>query len=663
MVDGSARGAQAQGLGATHAEALWNLALEAIADFAYIFDREGRFVYANQALLDLLQISRTQIVGKNFFDLHYPEDLAARLQRQIEQVFVSAQRLADETPFTSPAGLEGYYEYIFDPILNGAGGVVAVAGVTRDITARRRREQNAAFLSALARELSLVSTSAEVMHVVGKRLGAFLNVPYCHYMAIHEERDEVEYLARWNTTDTPRLPDRVRLSEHISDQFRALAHAGETVTSEDTGLDPITNGEANAAIYVRAFITVPFVLEGQWRNQFSVHSTVPRLWREDEVQVVREVGAQVFARFERARLFEVVAEREARLRLALEPSGVGLWDWDVTSGALNWSPEQERLYGLQPGTFGGRLEDFQALAVVNEPLDTSSDMAALERGEGTRGEFRIRRADGEIRWMHSVSRPTLDAQGRLVRVTGANLDVTELKRAQERLLEINEAQKRFVSDAAHELRAPLTSIQGNLELLRRYPDIDPDERELMLADASREAARLGRLVTDLLALARGDAGVSLSLGPVALHEVLEQAFHTAQGWGSAHRLTMEALEPVIIEGHRDRLAQLAIILLENALKYTPRGGMVHLSCTRNEDSVEFRVSDTGPGIAPEDLERVFERFYRADRSRTPGEDPGGTGLGLPIARWIAVQHGGAVWLESELGAGTTAVVRLPYPQP
>jgi two-component system, OmpR family, sensor kinase len=220
-----------------------------------------------------------------------------------------------------------------------------------------------------------------------------------------------------------------------------------------------------------------------------------------------------------------------------------------------------------------------------------------------------------------------------------------------------EAERRFVSDASHELRAPLTAIQANLDLLERLPDLPEAERAEAVAEASREAQRLAQLVADLLALARADSGITLRKQPVEIDaivfEVLAQARHLAKG----QRLEIGRLEPGIVEGDPDRLRQLLLILLDNALKYTPPTGEVTLSLERNGTRAGLVVKDTGVGIPPQDLPRVFERFYRADAGRA--RDPGGTGLGLPIARWIAEQHGGTISLESTLGRGTTASVLLP----
>ena len=120
---------------------VFDTTLSSIADFAYAFDREGRFIYVNQPLLKLWGLTLEQAVGKDFFELHYPAELAAKLQRQIQQVLQTGQKLTDETPYTSPAGVEGFYEYIFSPVFAADGTVECVAGCTREITARRRLEQ------------------------------------------------------------------------------------------------------------------------------------------------------------------------------------------------------------------------------------------------------------------------------------------------------------------------------------------------------------------------------------------------------------------------------------------------------------------------------------------------------------------------------------------
>jgi signal transduction histidine kinase len=220
-----------------------------------------------------------------------------------------------------------------------------------------------------------------------------------------------------------------------------------------------------------------------------------------------------------------------------------------------------------------------------------------------------------------------------------------------------QAQKQFVSDASHELRAPLTAIQGNLELVERHPEMTPGDRQEAVAEASREARRLTQLVADLLALARADAGVPLRHEPVELDRLVLDAVSEARHLAGGQHLDVDALEPAEVVGDPDRLKQLALILLDNAIRYTPPDGSVSIGVRRDGSTVALEVHDTGMGIGREDLPHVFERFYRADPARR--RDAGGTGLGLSIARWIAEQHAAEINLSSEPGRGTRALVILP----
>lgn len=219
-----------------------------------------------------------------------------------------------------------------------------------------------------------------------------------------------------------------------------------------------------------------------------------------------------------------------------------------------------------------------------------------------------------------------------------------------------QAQRRFVFDASHELRAPLTVMQGNLELLRRHPTMPPSERDEVLGEVERETARLARLVADLLLLARRDAGVPFRRTRVDLGTVALEAFRDAGRLARGQVLRHEPGSGLFVLGDRDRLKQLILILLDNALKYTPDGQPVELCLEASATGVSVVVRDEGTGIPPADLPHVFERFYRADPARA--RDPGGTGLGLPIAAWIVEQHGGRISLTSEPGQGTRVEVFL-----
>lgn len=222
-----------------------------------------------------------------------------------------------------------------------------------------------------------------------------------------------------------------------------------------------------------------------------------------------------------------------------------------------------------------------------------------------------------------------------------------------------EAQRRFVSDASHELRTPLAVMRANGELLQRHPT-DTIAQNMDQVDAiAAEAEAMTRLVEDLLTLARADEGAAnLALDTVAFGAVVEDLCRDMEALAGERGLTLTVdAEPLEVTGDRHRLRQLATILVDNALKYTPAGGQVRVQVVRNGKHAELTVADTGPGIPAGEQARIFDRFVRADAART--RSAGGAGLGLAIARWVVEAHHGRISVESHPGAGATFLVRLP----
>ena len=187
------------------------------------------------------------------------------------------------------------------------------------------------------------------------------------------------------------------------------------------------------------------------------------------------------------------------------------------------------------------------------------------------------------------------------------------------------------------------------------PDAGP--REAAIQAAHSETARLTRLVADLLALARADSGLPVRLDAVDLERIVVAVLDDARLLAPLRRIVIEALDATVVTGDADRLKQLVINLVDNAIRYTPADGRITVALRHAGAFAEIEVRDTGIGISASDLSRVFERFYRADPART--RDAGGTGLGVSIALSIAKQHGGDIALASEPGRGTVATVQLP----
>ncbi|HEY7127395.1 MAG TPA: ATP-binding protein [Ktedonobacterales bacterium] len=243
--------------------------------------------------------------------------------------------------------------------------------------------------------------------------------------------------------------------------------------------------------------------------------------------------------------------------------------------------------------------------------------------------------------------------------------------------------RQFVGDASHELRTPLTSLRGFTDVLLRGAKDDPEDAEKVLRSMQRECERMSRLVHDLLTLARLDAGRQMNRQRFDLVELVGEAVDQGRILAGNRTVTMrsDGGGPLFIVADQDKIKQVLLILLDNALKYGRQGadGWVRVQISRTQDMAQLQVADNGQGIRAEDLPHIFERFYRADKTRSrttnqlvpPGAGPtsntgvlkamnaGGSGLGLPIALAIIQAHGGSIWAQSQWGQGTQFTIQLP----
>ena len=234
--------------------------------------------------------------------------------------------------------------------------------------------------------------------------------------------------------------------------------------------------------------------------------------------------------------------------------------------------------------------------------------------------------------------------------------VSSFNQTLERLEGLFTSQQRLLADVSHELRTPLTVIKGNVDLMRRMKSLDEES----LTSIDQEAGRLTRLVGGLLLLAQAESGkLALNMKRVELDLLVTEVFQemTILAGNKVH-IRLNEIDQAYVNADRDRLKQVFINLVANAVQYTPPGGEVFLSLEKIGGQARIICRDTGPGIPAEDLPHIFERFYRAEKSRTRRETTG-SGLGLSIANWIVERHGGRIEVNSHEGKGTTFAIWLP----
>ena len=343
----------------------------------------------------------------------------------------------------------------------------------------------------------------------------------------------------------------------------------------------------------------------------------------------------------------VLLERErSQLRTVLEGMVEGVVLTDPTGRILLANDAFRRIFNAQLPVEGRRPLETARVPALQEAIES-----ALEADEPVTREIALGGAQDKV---IQASLASIRESGETVGAVAVFHDVSELKR-------LERVRREFVANVSHELRTPLTAIKGYAETLRDGGLRDPETAAEFVRVIHRHAERLRALIEDLLDLAAVEQGEArIDLAPVALRDVATQAEAVARpaAAGKRHTLTLDVpgdLPRVLAD--RDRLGQVLINLLDNAVKFTPEGGRIEVSARPSSGRVVLSVKDNGVGIPPEDIGRIFERFYRVGRSRDRRE--GGTGLGLAIAKHLTQAMGGTIEVESRPGSGTTFRVSLP----
>ena len=308
-----------------------------------------------------------------------------------------------------------------------------------------------------------------------------------------------------------------------------------------------------------------------------------------------------------------------------------------------FNPAAERMFGItQDRLTGHTLNDYGNLQEVGSIIEQ-----ALDADKTIRRELEIRTpVPLEV---HAYASPVKDQSGNKAGAVVVLRDITEYRR-------LVEMRQDFVANVSHELRTPVASVRAVVGALESGAIRDPEAAELFLSRLDAEVERLSLLLENLLDLSELESGKKdLVRSTVPLHSLAQEAVCDLQSSGLSISINVpDELTAFVV---RRQFKQVLVNLLDNAIKYTLRGGSIEVSGREADDFVSISVRDTGLGIPLPDLDRIFERFYRVDRARS--RQLGGTGLGLAIVRNIVEAHGGRVMVESEIGKGSTFTIVLP----
>jgi PAS domain S-box-containing protein len=598
----------------------------------------GRFRRVNRKLCDLTGYSEAELLDLTFFALTHPDD-QERNQEVLDQLLRGDRdAVTIEKRYLRKDGTVIWVQTDATLLRGADGAPLMLLAVVQDITAAYEAREALVQSERALREAQRVA-----------RLGSW----------------SLDLLTgnAWWSEEMYRLYqlDPAEIQPSLA-HSRALIHPQDWPKVEAQVREAMEQGAGFQDLELRFF-----------RADGSVGWMLTRgeVERDAGGKPVRLIGSSVDIT-ERKEAEQGLREREERLRLATRAAGIGTFDWDLPSGRIVWTEQEELLFGLEPGTFGGTIESWKAQVLPDdrEEMERRIRECTQARREDFDFAFRIRRPDGEVRWIEGASRFVYAEDGTPLRMVGVNLDATERRllaeareaRAQA-LAEESRRKDEFLAMLAHELRNPLAPITNAAHLLQ-FCAGDPEQVGKHRETVERNARHLSRLVDDLLEVARINEGkIDLRREAVDLAEVLRQASASVRPRMEQrqHELTLALPpQPVPVLADPVRLVQVVVNLLTNAAKYTEPGGRitVELEGPDSAGAAAIRVRDNGRGIDPELLPQVFELFVQG--SQTLARTEGGLGVGLTLAQRLVEMHGGTLTAQSEgPGRGSEFIVRLP----
>jgi PAS domain S-box-containing protein len=373
---------------------------------------------------------------------------------------------------------------------------------------------------------------------------------------------------------------------------------------------------------------------------------------------------------EQQRLLAAALASEQRYDLLSKATNDVIWDWDLTADRLQWNDALRTTFGYLPDEAHGTIDFwYQRIHPEDRQRVERSIRAAIRGGSTTwSSEYRFARADGSYAMVFDRGVIARDEAGVARRMIGSMLDISE----RERLLEseraaraeaetANSAKADFLAAMSHELRTPLNAMGGYVDLLDlgvHGPLTDGQRQSLERVKANQQ--HLLSLINDVLAFAKLEAGqVEIGLEPLVARELLASVEPLIEPLAAARQTTFSVEEcdrSLRLLGDEERIRQVLLNLVGNAIKFTPVGGTVAMACHADDSHVSIRVKDNGPGIERAEQEKIFDAFTQVDRRLNRPQD--GVGLGLAISRDLAEAMGGRLDVESEVGAGSTFTLRL-----
>jgi PAS domain S-box-containing protein len=610
--------------------ALLRTLIENLPDFIYVRDRDNRFLLGNAAVAHVMGTTTEAIVGKRDFDF-YPHHLAAEYHADDLRVMQTGEPIINKEEIN--IDLAGVTRYVLTskvPLRDKRGDIIGIIGIGRDITERKRMEM--ALLESRMRLDDILSSMQDIVWSYSAE------TPQTLYMSQGAER--VFGRPLYEFFEDPNL-------------WKACVHPEDLLPTQ----------HFQETLLTRGFIEMEYRIlrpDGEVR------------WLLDRGQVIRDASGKAIRLdgiatdiTERKQAEERLAEERNLLRTLIDHLPHYIYIKDTAGRFVLDNIADARSMGAQsPEEVIGKT-NFDLCPPDLAEKYHRDDMVVIQSGQPLLYHEETATNDKCERIPILTSKfPLRDSHGQVIGLIGISMDLTERKRAEQQAIELGTERARvkmladFVRDASHDFRTPLSTINTSVYLLRKLTD-RPEQLQ-RINTIEQQAAQVARLVEGLLTMTRLDSEATYNFRPLDVNRLVHdiQVRMSPLAANSQIELALDLADSLPpIPADPVELGTALMKLVENAVQYTPAGNTVVLRTRQVNGCALIEVCDPGIGIHPDDLPRIFERFYRVDKARSA--QTGGVGLGLPIAQKVVEAHRGQIEVESAPGEGSTFRITLP----
>jgi PAS domain S-box-containing protein len=652
------------------------------SDVILLSDQDGNYSYASPSIQRVLGYSPEEVIQLNSLTLIHPDDIPSLTEACQRLLATPGLSEAQQFRVLHKNGLWRWVEATATNLLQEPQ-IQAIVTNFHDITDRKQIEERHHLLSQI---INLFISSLD--HQITLQEVADLMVPtladYCR-IALIDTKHQIKTIVASHID-----PQKITLVKDLYEQYKgriSATHGVQTlletgqpelisVVTEET-LTPLGQENPTAipiihTLGLQSYMGVPLIVRGRTIGAITFSSVQPhRHYTRDDLNFAIEIARRLALVLDNAHLYqeaqeELVERKETeellkhreeehyRLAAIVESSNDAIVGKTLEGIITSWNHAAEQLFGYSAEEAIGQ----PIIMIIPPELRSEEDTIIRNLRQGIRIQHfetvRVRKNGTRVNVSLSIS-PVKNANGEVIGAAKIARDITRQK-------EIEQRKDDFISMASHELKTPVTSIKGFTQLLvRRFQRLGDEESLHFLARMDTQLNKLTKLISDLLDLSKIQAGrLEYREEPFELNALVKEIIENVQGTTSTHALILDAStqeQHVDVFGDRDRVGQVFINLLTNAIKYSPKANKVLIQVTKAGDNAVVRVQDFGIGIAVDYQEQIFERFYQInepDLKTYPG-----LGIGLHISKEIVKRHHGRIRVDSQKGAGTTFSVFLP----